>query len=111
MTSKKRLRKELRWELELHWDALANARRMAITPGSWTIGCENHADAIRRLSKLVGPTRWESVPITLLEDGTYQRLTAELGFAGPEFEPDMNHVRDLVRRTDGSTHHIRGVAP
>jgi hypothetical protein len=103
VTSKKKLRKALRWELELHWDALANARRMAVTPGAWTIGCENHAERIRELSALVGPTRWQAVPIVLLEDGTYQRLTTEMGHVGPKFVPDMDHVRDLVRRTDGST--------
>lgn len=102
MTSKKRLRKALRFELELHWDALAEAQRRAIVPGTWTIGCENHADAIRRLTELVGPTPWEKIQIPMLEDGTYQRLNAAMGCTGPEVQPDMAHVADLVRRNEGA---------
>lgn len=106
MTSKKKLRKALRWELELHWNGLNEARRSAIRPGAWTIGCEHHAERIRELTQLVGATRWEAVQISLLQDGTYQRLTAEMGFAGPEFTPDLEYIADLERATgDGTFRH------
>jgi hypothetical protein len=102
VTSKKKLRKALRFELELHWDALAHAVRMAVVPGTWTIGCENHADAIRRISALVGPTNWTAVPTSLLLDGTYQRLSGEMGYDGPEFTPDLDYIADLEQWASGT---------
>lgn len=67
-----------RWELVLLWDDLDRARRTARN-GEWTMGCDAAVERIRMFTRLVGPTPWEKVQISLLEDGIYQRVHAELG--------------------------------
>ena len=92
MSSKKKLKKALRRELEYLWSDLDTARRNAIRPGTWTIGCENIEHRIKKLTKLAGPTPWEKVQITLLELGIYQRIHTDLGI---DVHVDMDRVAEV----------------
>lgn len=88
-----------REELDCLWDDLNDAVRDAIN-GEWSINCGGLEERIKALTKLVGPTSWESVHIPLLESGVYQRIHAEIGIDAPV---DM----DGVRRTRASINERR----
>lgn len=83
-----------RWELELLWNDLHDARRSA---AKWSIRCDGLAARIRMFTRLVGPTPWEKIQIPLLEDGTYQRIHAEMGVT---VEVDMARVAETRRSID-----------
>jgi hypothetical protein len=80
-----------REELADLWADLDREIRYAYT-GDWSIGCENIKERIHRLTRLVGPTPWEQVQISLLERGVYQRINAEVGY---EVEVDMQRVAEV----------------
>jgi hypothetical protein len=40
----------------------------------WSIRCENLAWRIQLLSRLVGPLHWDHITVSLLRDGTYERV-------------------------------------
>lgn len=79
-----------RWELELLWGDLHDARRSAAN-GAWSIRCDGLAARIKMFTRLVGPTPWEKIQIPLLEDGIYQRIHAEVGVP---VEVDMTRVAE-----------------
>ena len=83
----------VRWELDLLWNDLHDARRSAAN-GEWSIRCDGLVARIRMFTRLVGPTPWEKIQISLLEDGTYQRIHAEMGVTA---EVDMVRVAELRR--------------
>lgn len=85
-----------REELECLWHDLDKARRDAIN-GAWSVDCESKQERIKRLTLLVGATSWESVPITLLELGLYQRIHGEIGIDAPV---DMDRVAETRRRIE-----------
>lgn len=92
MSSKKKLRKALRSELASLWSDLELARHYAIKPGTWTMQCEDLEGRIKELTSLVGAAPWEEMPITLLEDGVYQRIHADLAIDAPV---DMDCVAEV----------------
>lgn len=98
--SVKKLRKACRRELVMLWSDLDTARRNAIRPGTWTIQCENLEYRIVKLTKLVGPTPWEKIQITLLELGIYQRIHEKLGIS---VEVDMERVAEVRRSIDSNS--------
>jgi hypothetical protein len=79
-----------RWELECLWDDLSQAVRSALN-GTWSMKCDSLEDRIKRLTPLVGPTRWEAIQIHLIESGVYQRIHSEIGV---EVSPDMEQVAE-----------------
>lgn len=83
-----------RWELELLWGDLHDARRYAVN-GEWSIRCDTLVERIQMFTRLVGPTPWENIQIPLLEDGTYQRIHAEIDVAA---EVDMVRVAETRHR-------------
>lgn len=85
------LRAALREELAHLWDDMSIARRYALN-GQWSMQCENVADRIKTITRLVGPTPWGEVPMDVLELGLYQRIHAELGIAAPV---DMERVGEI----------------
>lgn len=89
-------------EFDLH-----DARRSAAN-GQWSIRCDELAARIRMFTRLVGPTPWEKIQIPLLEDGTYQRLHAEIGVHA---EVDMARVAETRRFIDARTSRIRSASP
>lgn len=92
-----------RWELELLWDELCRARRDAIN-GVWSMHCDTLAARIRMFTRLVGPTPWEKIQFPLLEDGTYQRIHAEMGVPA---EVDMERVAATRRSIDQRHERLR----
>jgi len=56
-----------------HWGGLVAAVRRAVN-GSWSLGCEMHASAIRDAASLVGATSWFNVPCELLVGGVYEAM-------------------------------------
>jgi hypothetical protein len=80
-------------ELADLWADLDAAVREALN-GSWSIGCQNIADRIMRLTPLVGPTPWGQVQVPLLLSGTYQRLTSAMGC---RVEVSMDEVHRVAR--------------
>jgi hypothetical protein len=88
------LEQALRDELGYLWGDLGDAIHTAIN-GRWSIRCDNLEDRIRALTQLVGPTPWEQVGMTLLENGTYQRIHDDLGI---RVAPDMQQVAELRAR-------------
>ena len=85
-----------RWELDLLWDDLAKALRYAAN-GVWSMECDALVARIKMFTRLVGPTAWEKIQIPLLEDGTYQRIHAEIGVAA---DVDMVRVAETRRSID-----------
>jgi hypothetical protein len=81
----------IREELECLWHDLQEARLRA-TNGRWSIECGGVQDRIEKLTRLVGATAWESVPISLVEDGLYQRINRDLGLY---VNPDMARVAEV----------------
>lgn len=97
VTSKKKLQRACRDELECLWSDLEIARHSAIFPGTWTIRCEQLEERIKILTRLVGPTEWGRVGIPLHELGIYQRIHADMGIEAPV---DMEAVADIRRMID-----------
>lgn len=96
----KKLRRACRKELDHLWYDLADAVNTSVN-GRWSIKCDGLVGRIKRLTRLVGPTPWETVRIPLIESGVYQRLHAELGI---EVSPDMARiavVRASIDRRNG----------
>ena len=86
------LTQAIRDELVQLWGDLASAVRYA-HGGCWSVQCENVADRITALSRLVGPTGWGHIDVTLLKDGVYERVHRE---AGIEVSPiDWERVNEL----------------
>ena len=81
-------------ELEYLWNDLDDAMRYALN-GTWSIQCDGLADRIKTLTQLVGPTPWDKVQMSLLENGVYQRIHDELDI---RVEPDMDAVREIRER-------------
>lgn len=96
-----------RWELELLWNDLHDARRSAVN-GEWSISCDHLAARIKMFTRLVGPTPWEKIQIPLLEDGTYQRIHAEMGVVA---EVDMARVAGTRRSIDERMSRFRAATP
>lgn len=92
-----------RWELVLLWDDLNHARRSAIN-GVWSMACDSLVSRIGMFTRLVGPTPWEQIQIPLLEDGTYQRVHAELGV---DVTVDMVRVAETRRSIDARMRNLR----
>lgn len=82
MSELEALRHALAKELSYLWTDLQTARRNALS-GKWSMSCEWVEDRIKTITPLVGPTRWEELPIELIEDGVYQRIHQELGIEAP----------------------------
>ena len=79
----------VRAELEHLWSDLDHERSYAYN-GVWSVGCDGRVTRIVALSRLAGATRWGAIPVSLLQDGTYQGI---LNAAGIPFEPpDMAQV-------------------
>lgn len=92
---KKKLRRELRRELEMLWSDLDGARCRALAPHGWSIDTLDLVRRIKHLTRLVGPTAWQRVPIGLLaRDGWYQVVHAELGIP---VDVDHERVLELAR--------------
>lgn len=86
----------VRDELECLWGDLAMAQLSAINT-EWSIQCNGLAERIKNLTMLVGPTPWEKVSITLLENGVYQRLHGEMNVP---VEVDMGEVAAVRGRIE-----------
>jgi hypothetical protein len=69
-------------ELEQLWGDMVQARRDALN-GVWSVQCDNLVDRIVMLSRFVGPLRWGQVGVSLLRDGTYERVHREAGIDYP----------------------------
>lgn len=81
-------------ELEYLWGDLDNAMRYALN-GRWSIQCDGLVDRIKTLTQLVGPTSWDKIPLSMLENGVYQRLHDDLGI---RVTPDMAKVAEIRKR-------------
>lgn len=88
----------VREELAHLWYDLHEAVRSALN-GRWSIQCDYIQGRIEKLTKLVGPTPWESIQIGLIETGVYQKINRDLGF---DIQPDMARVAEVRARS--STH-------
>lgn len=75
-------------ELKNLWTDLRKAVDSAINC-TWSIEALHIKGRIQKLTRLVGPTPWEAIPIPLLEQGIYQKVHAEIGVAA---EVDMEGV-------------------
>ena len=75
----------LDWETAVHqemaclWNDLAEARDRAINH-VWSMECDGLVDRIITLCRLVDPTKWGDIPVTLLIDGTWQAIMRDFGF-------------------------------
>ena len=80
-----------RQELVCLWDDLQEARSSALN-GEWSMQCDQLVWRIEALTKLLGPTPWDAIPMPLLEDGIYQRIHADMGV---NVDVDMAQVADI----------------
>ena len=87
----------VRAELANLWHDLDEAVRMAYR-GGWSVGCDNVAARIIRLSRLAAPASWQNVPITMLITGTYQGLLTDAGIEHDE--PGENEMREMRALAD-----------
>ncbi len=65
------------------WTDLEEAMRRAWPADGWSIGALGVAERIVSLSRLVGPTPWEAVPIRLLQSGVYEKVYGDAGIEHP----------------------------
>lgn len=79
------------------WSDLSDAIGAAIN-GVWSMRCSNVEERIKALTPLVGPTPWDSVSISLLEFGVYQRIHEEMGI---KVNPDMDRVAQVRASIEG----------
>ncbi|MFJ2769059.1 hypothetical protein [Streptomyces sp. NPDC087300] len=96
MSELETLRGAIRAELDNLWNDLDAARDDALR-GHWSMRCDFLTDRIKKLTALVGPPPWRNVELSLLEDGVYQRVHAELGVQAPV---DMEAVAQSRARLD-----------
>ena len=82
-----------RWELVCLWSDLDSAIDRGINT-NWSMECDWLLDRIKMFTQFVGPTSWETVPITILESGVFQRLLGEMGHT---VEVDMEKVAEIRR--------------
>jgi hypothetical protein len=87
----------LRWQLKLAWSDLDDARSSALN-GRWSIKCEQQVAQIIGLTRLVGPTPWEAIPVDLLLDGVYERIHEVIGVSTPLTDDDRRRCRELKER-------------
>lgn len=93
------LTQAVRDELVQLWGDLAGAVRYAHN-GCWSVQCENLADRITTLSRLVGPTGWEHIEVTLLTGGVYERVYREAGIEVPPINWDRVNELDAEIRAE-----------
>jgi len=96
----------IRDELVRLWSDLGDDIRMAYK-GGWSVGCDNTAVRIIRLSRLVGATRWQDITYPVLLNGTYQGLMTDAGI--PHEEPGEDDLRKMQEWIDGQRAAARGV--
>lgn len=87
----------LRWQLQLAWSDLDDARRSALN-GRWSIKCEHAVTQIVGLTRLVGPTPWEAIPVDLILDGIYELIHEAIGTPSPLSDEDRQRVREVLER-------------
>ncbi|WP_030168860.1 hypothetical protein [Streptomyces sp. NRRL S-813] len=85
------LEEAIREELADLWFDLNAACHSALN-GEWSMQCDYLERRIKKLTPLVGATPWEEIQLPLLEQGTYQRIHADLGI---EVSPDMEKVAEV----------------
>jgi hypothetical protein len=86
----------IRDELESLWCDLHEAISRAIRC-TWSIEALSVKERIQALTKLVGPTPWESIQLPLIEAGVYQRVHSEIDMDAPV---DMRRVAETRRSID-----------
>jgi hypothetical protein len=86
-----------REELAALWFDLEHEMTFAMN-GRWSIACDNLVQRIVRLSRLVAPTPWGQVPVSLLLNETYQRIYAAAGVSF--FSPTREDLQELAAMTD-----------
>lgn len=84
-------------ELDNLWCDLYYAINRAMNC-TWSIEANHLKARIQRLTKLVGPTPWEKIQLSLLERGIYQQVHAEIGVDAPV---DMERVARTREYIDG----------
>lgn len=93
------LTQAIRDELVMLWGDLSWAVRHAHN-GSWSVQCENIADRIVTLSRLVGPTKWGELDVDLLLGGVYERVYHEAGIEVPEIDWEQVRRADAYLRVE-----------
>lgn len=88
-------------ELVQLWGDLSSAVGYALN-GCWSIQCENLAERIVELSRLVGPTGWEHVGVDLLLGGVYERVHREAGIEFPAVDWPQVHALHARIKTQAS---------
>jgi hypothetical protein len=76
------LTEAIREELTSLWYDLYEAINRAIRC-TWSMEALSVKDRIQALTKLVGPTSWESIQLPLVESGIYQQVHAEIDVDAP----------------------------
>ena len=98
------LTQAVRDELVQLWGDLAGAVRHAHN-GCWSVQCENVAERITILSRLVGPTGWGHIDVGLLLDGVYERVYREAGIEVPPI--NWERVRELDEQVKAEVAAVR----
>lgn len=88
------LEEALREQLVHAWTDFDEARRLALVkhldPGNersgWSIKMLQLADRIADMSRLVGPSDWEQIPVDLLLDGWWAAVHRRAGLVAPAFD-------------------------
>jgi hypothetical protein len=83
------------------WGDLDYACRTARN-GSWSVLCDNLAERIVTLSRLVGPTPWGQVSLETVQSGVYERVYGEAGIEFPavdraRVEQHVEYLRSNAR--------------
>lgn len=87
----------LRWLIQCAWGDLQAARSAAIN-GRWSINCDVQVSRIVGLTRLVGPTSWEVVPVDLILDGIYERIHESIGTPTPLSDVDRRRAQAVMDR-------------
>lgn len=91
----------LRWLLQLAWGNLQSSRHDAIN-GRWSIASDHQVTQIIGLTRLVGPTPWECVPVDLILDGIYERIHEAIGTPTPLSDSDREAAQAVKDRRNNT---------
>lgn len=87
----------LEWLRGLAWGDLQQARGRALN-GVWSMECDNVIDQIVGITSLVGPEPWESVNVSLILDGLYERIHEAAGYPTPLSDADRARAQAVMDR-------------
>lgn len=104
MTTPRKMRQWIKWELECLWQDLETASRRSHAPeGQMSIEMKDILDRIKSATEIVGPISWWKIPITMTGEGRYKTLcnAANIECSYPTEEEYKKHIAPYMKQIVG----------